>query len=177
MKVIFETDHLIVRRFQREDAERLYLNHLEGEVRKWIPNESYADEAEALDAIGFFMDCVDGERLPYVLAVESKDTHELIGDIGVNEVEGKSGQVEIGYTISKGSSGRGYATEAVRAMTGLIAEKFSADTVYGRVMKGNDASVRVLEKNGYVFDSVEYGAEDDPWGNGMLVYVKKVSGS
>jgi ribosomal-protein-alanine N-acetyltransferase len=32
------------------------------------------------------------------------------------------------------------------------------------------ASARVLEKAGYTFVNEEYGAEDDPYGNGMLVY-------
>ena len=33
-------------------------------------------------------------------------------------------------------------------------------------------SVRVLEKNGCRFAEEEFGAEDDPYGNGMLVYTK-----
>ena len=41
-------------------------------------------------------------------------------------------------------------------------------------MHGNNASVRVLEKNGYEFVKEEFGAEDDPYGNGMLIY-RKVS--
>ena len=40
-------------------------------------------------------------------------------------------------------------------------------------MKGNSASVRVLEKSGYRFVREESGAEDDPYGNGMLVYRKE----
>lgn len=39
-----------------------------------------------------------------------------------------------------------------------------------RVVYGNDASVKVLEKSGYQFVRKEFGAEDDPYGNGMLVY-------
>ena len=39
-------------------------------------------------------------------------------------------------------------------------------------MHGNNASVRVLEKNGYEFAKEEFGAEDDPYGNGMLIYKK-----
>ena len=34
-------------------------------------------------------------------------------------------------------------------------------------MKGNDESIRVLEKNGYKFSNEEVGAEDDPYGKGM----------
>jgi ribosomal-protein-alanine N-acetyltransferase len=40
-------------------------------------------------------------------------------------------------------------------------------------MHGNHASVSVLKKNGFDFVSEEMGAEDDPYGNGMLIYKKE----
>lgn len=43
MQYIFETAHLKIRKFETTDAQRLYENHLEEEVKKWLPNESYAD--------------------------------------------------------------------------------------------------------------------------------------
>ena len=172
MERIFETEHLVVRKFCIGDAKRLYEYHLDAKVKQWMPNESYADVAEAEDAIRFFAECVEKEQLPYVLAVESKKTGELIGDTGVNEVDGRPGEVEIGYVISDDYSGKGYATELVEAMTSFIIAKFDIKVLYGRVMHGNDASVRVLEKNGYFFRTEEFGAEDDPYGNGMLVYVR-----
>lgn len=173
MNYIFETEHLKVRKFRMEDAPCLYKNHLEEEVKKWIPNESYADMEETQNAINFYIDCVDDGHLPYVLAVELKETGELIGDTGVNEVEGKTNEVEIGYGICKKYSGKGYATELVNAMTEFVISTFKIHVLYGRVMRGNDASVRVLEKNGYIFADEEFGAEDDPYGNGMLIYKKK----
>ena len=45
--------------------------------------------------------------------------------------------------------------------------------LYGHVMHGNHASARVLEKNGYSFISEEFGAEDDPYGRGMMIYKKE----
>lgn len=32
--------------------------------------------------------------------------------------------------------------------------------------------VRILEKNGYELVKEEFGAEEDPYGNGMLLYKK-----
>lgn len=173
MDYIFETEHLKVRKFRMEDAPCLYKNHLEEEVKKWIPNESYADMEETQGAINFYVDCVNGGHLPYVLAVELKETGELIGDTGVNEVEGKTNEVEIGYGICKKYSGKGYATELVNAMTEFVVSTFKIHVLYGRIMRGNDASVRVLEKNGYIFVDEEFGAEDDLYGNGMLIYKKE----
>ena len=172
MGSIFETEHLIIRLFRPEEARRLYEVHLDENVKKWFPNESYADVEEAADAILFFNECVDHDRLPYVLAVESKETGELIGDTGINESDGKPNEIEIGYVICKAFSGKGYATELVRAMTEFVMAKFEIPVLYGRVIHGNDASARVLEKNGYTFVKKEFGAEDDPYGHGMLVYRK-----
>lgn len=174
MKYLFQTEHLRVRRFEAEDAKRLYENHLEEEMKQWIPNESYESLEEATGAIAFYQSCVDAGHLPYVLAVELKETGELIGDTGVNEVEGVPSEVEIGYSICRKYSGRGYATELLEAMTGFVVELFGVQTLYGRVMKGNEASVKVLEKCRYRFLREDFGAEDDPYGRGMLVYGKGV---
>jgi ribosomal-protein-alanine N-acetyltransferase len=173
MDYIFETEHLKIRKFKIEDAQYLYENHMEDEVKKWIPNESYTDIIEAKDAIDFYINCVNNKHLPYVLAVELKETGDLIGDTGVNKVEGNNEEVEIGYTICKKYSGKGYATELLKAMTEYVIEIFRINILYGRVMNGNKSSVRVLEKNGYKFVGEEFGAEDDPYGNGMLIYKKQ----
>ena len=172
MDHFLETEHLTVRAFRPEDARQLYAIHAEEAVRQWIPNESYADIEEAKEALAFFSDCVRQGHLPYVLAVEAKETGELIGDAGVNEVEGKDGELEIGYVICASHSGKGLATELVRAMTNYAFSRFGVRALYGRVMRGNGASVRVLEKNGYTFVREEFGAEDDPYGRGMLIYQK-----
>lgn len=173
MNYIFDTEHLRIRKFEAVDAICLYENHLEEEMKKWIPNESYADIAEAEGAINFYVNCVDNKHLPYVLAVELRETGELIGDTGVNEVEGKPNEVEIGYSICKKHSNKGFATEIVKAMTEFVITTFGIKVLYGRVMHGNNASVKVMGKNGYQFLREEFGAEDDPYGKGMLIYKKE----
>ena len=173
MEKLLETEHLIIRKFRAEDAQALYENHLDDEVRRWFPNECYADPEEARDAIRFYIDCLEKEQLPFVLAVELKQTGELIGDAGINEVEGSPGETEIGYCIGKRHRGRGYATELLQALSGFAASRFGIRVIYGRVVRGNAASVRVLEKSGYQFIREEFGAEDDPYGRGMLVYRKE----
>ena len=59
------------------------------------------------------------------------------------------------------------------AMTEYAFASLGCSAVYGRVVHGNGASARVLEKGGYTFVREEFGAEDDPYGNGMLVYIRK----
>ncbi len=83
---------------------------------------------------------------------------------------GQKDAFEIGYIICERCSGRGLATEVLCAMTEFSLDKFHMTTSYGRVIHGNTASTRVLEKAGYIFINEEYGAEDDPYDKGMLVY-------
>ena len=172
MEIMFETKRLAVRKFRDEDARQLYENHLDDEVRKWFPNECYADLEEAQGAIRFYADCVDNGHLPFVLGVELKETGELIGDTGISEVEGKPDETEIGYCIGQQYRGKGYASELLDAISGFVASRFGVRTIWGRVVHGNEASAKVLEKCGYAFVKEEFGAEDDPYGNGMLVYRK-----
>ena len=173
MDVFFETERILARKLEPEDAARLYENHAEAKVKKWFPNESYADIDEAKEAILFFRDCVDQNRLPFVLAIQLKETGELIGDTGVSEVEEEPDALEIGYQICEKYNGKGLATEVLNAMTAFSFARFNATISYGRVVHGNAASARVLEKAGYMFVNEEYGAEDDPYGNGMLVYKRE----
>ena len=174
MEKLFETERLIIRSFRDTDAPALYENHLDNEVKKWFPNECYADEKEALEAIRFYAECVDQGRLPFVLGAELKATGELIGDAGISGVEGRPQEVEVGYCIGKKYRLHGYAAELLRGISGYIASRFGISVIYGRVVHGNEASQRVLEKCAYQFEKEEFGAEDDPYGKGMLVYKKKL---
>ena len=68
------------------------------------------------------------------------------------------GSWEIGYHITKKVTGRGYATEAVRAFLPLMAETVGTDEVLGICLSENAASKRVLLKCG--FDPVSEGPGD-----------------
>ena len=174
MRYIFESTRVGFRAFRKSDAKALYQHHSEREYKRWFPNESYGDIKEARSAITFFRGCVKKKILPFVLAIELLEIGELIGDVGVNEVDDKSGKVEIGYNICEKYRGTGCATEAVMAMTEFVMAAFPIKRLYGRVMQGNEASCRVLQKSGYMYQGIEMGAPDDPYGNGMMIYLYSV---
>jgi ribosomal-protein-alanine N-acetyltransferase len=171
MKLMLETERLRFRRFELTDAEELFHHHREAELVKWIPNESYASMEETNEAIAFFGDCVDKGKLPYVMAIVMKENGKMIGDAGINEVEGGSGEVEVGFSICEGYQGNGYAKEALKAITQFAAAHFKANVLYGRILHGNTASIKVVKGCGYVFAKEEFGAADDPYCKGMLIYI------
>ena len=72
------------------------------------------------------------------------------------------GKWEIGYHVAKDCTGRGYATEAVRAFLPVMAARTGITEVYGIRLLANAASGRVLEKCGFR----EYFAGKGPYHDG-----------
>ena len=77
---------------------------------------------------------------------------EVAGNIGCWEADGHR---FVGYWIGRGFWGRGLATQALAELVGLV----EARPLYAHVVKSNVASIRVLEKNGFV--EVERHTGDD----------------
>jgi len=80
-------------------------------------------------------------------AVENRATGELIGDGGLQLLEGRGPEVELGYDLHPNAWGRGYATELARAWLDHAWER-GIDEVVAVVKPGHAASRRVLEKAG-----------------------------
>ncbi|MDX1419566.1 MAG: GNAT family N-acetyltransferase [Rubricoccaceae bacterium] len=58
-------------------------------------------------------------------------------------------RVDLGYYLGSAHWGRGYATEAARALVGWAFERLGVHRIEAEVVPGNDASVRVLERVGF----------------------------
>jgi len=58
------------------------------------------------------------------------------------------GQYEIGYLLLPEEAGRGYATEAARALTSAAFAELGAHRVFGRIDARNEASAAVLRRIG-----------------------------
>ncbi|GHH68682.1 hypothetical protein GCM10017673_18170 [Streptosporangium violaceochromogenes] len=72
----------------------------------------------------------------------------VVGSIGLFWPP-SGGTLEIGYGVVVSRRGRGYAPEAVRALTGFAFTAPGVHTVYANVEPSNPPSIRVLEKAGF----------------------------
>jgi len=76
---------------------------------------------------------------------------EVVGGIGVvlqSDVERVS--AELGYWLGEQAWGRGIASEAVAAFVPWAFERYSLTRIYAHVFEFNVASMRVLEKAGFL---------------------------
>lgn len=83
--------------------------------------------------------------LPNLLVTLPGERGRIVGACGLHDDEG---QVEVGYWIAPAHWGRGYATEALRALLSL-ARLAGHERVVSRHAADNPASGRVLRKAGF----------------------------
>jgi 8-oxo-dGTP diphosphatase len=87
-------------------------------------------------------------------AIERRIDCVLIGCIGLQPAEsgadGVPRGVEFGYWIGLPHWGQGYASEAVARLARFVFEELRVEEIWAAAVPINDASHRVLEKNGFV---------------------------
>lgn len=77
-----------------------------------------------------------------------RDKHTLIGFVGFKGPP-RDGRLDIGYAILDAHQGRGYAAEAVRALTHWAFLDRRVQRIVAETYPHLTASIRVLEKCGY----------------------------
>lgn len=138
MKTVLETERLRLRRLVREDAEALYGVFADPYARRFYPR---MEEPVGID------DWISWNLRNYnkfgfgLWVIAPKDDPRLIGDCGLTyqDVEGKE-LLEIGYHTHAAERGKGYATEAARAVLSYALGHLGADFVCSKVHPENTAS-------------------------------------
>ena len=96
--------------------------------------------------------CQEDPRRATQFAIESDGI--AVGGIGFEMGAGiHRKSARIGYWLGEAYWGRGIATEAVRLISAHAFDRFDLVRLQAEVLDWNLASVRVLEKAGYVFEA------------------------
>ncbi len=95
---VLETDRLMLREIEKEDAHAVYACFSNEEVTRFYGQEtlSYIDQAEVF--VEFFRKSLT-ERRGIRWGIERKETPGLIGTIGFNAWMPKHKRAEVGYEI------------------------------------------------------------------------------
>jgi len=96
---------------------------------------------------------VGSSGVSYHLVIDTAVDSSLAGAVGLHQ-RGHPHQYEIGYWLGVPYWDKGLATEAVTLAAGFAFQHLDAIRVWADVFVGNDASRRVLEKNGFKMDGV-----------------------
>jgi len=161
------TERLVLRPYQEGDFDLLYRLQSDPAVVKWLYND-VRDQAETRELLARKLANSElreeGDWLSCIVVAD-----EPIGDVALNWRSREHRTGEIGFMFDPRIQGRGYATEAARA---IVDWAFAAGfhRVIGRTEARNAASARVLEKLGMRFEGqlVENEWVKDEWQSELL---------
>jgi len=142
---ILTTKRLVLRRPRLSDAAAIFAEYTQDpEVTKYLIWRPHQEINETTD---FLARCLarweSGEELTW--GITPKDNDCVIGMVACR-IRGHA--AEIGYVLARQYWGRGYVTEAVRAVVEWVASLEPVFRVWAVCDTANAASARVLEKVG-----------------------------
>lgn len=152
---ILTTNQLVLRPFTLADAQTV--QHLAGDrdvasTTLRIPHPYKDGMAE--EWIGTHADkCAKGEGIS--LAVSLRDAGTLVGAVGL-EICKEHSRAELGYWIGKPYWGKGFATEAAKALVEYGFQVVGLNRIYAYHVVRNPASGRVMHKIGMHHAVVEF---------------------
>ena len=147
MKVILETDRLLLREFVEEDAEAFFKLNSNPEVSRFVPDKPLLSVEQAHQIL---IDHPITDYRKYGFgrgACILKSTGEQIGLAGLKYLE-ELGEVDVAYRLLPTHWGQGLATEVALASVHFGFADLGLKRIIGLVMPENVASARVLEKTG-----------------------------
>jgi RimJ/RimL family protein N-acetyltransferase len=163
MRIVLETDRLVLRYFTEDDVDNLVFLDSDPEVMRYLtkgkPTPRATVQDEVLPAI-----LRDYRRGPLGRwAAIERDTGEFTGWISLQPREaGGAREAELGYRLRRASWGRGYATEGSRALIHQAFAEFGVQRVTAETMAVNRASRRVMENAGLRYLRTFHLQWDDP---------------
>lgn len=145
-----ETERLMMRPFTLEDRDSIYNIMKDTDMYKYTPDEPWKSVEIAEEFINLALRLYDSEHhtFRHFFAVTVKESGEIIGFCGVGGIAYDRTQNEVFYSIGKDYWGKGYATEAAKAMLKYAFHELELAKVIAAVHPNNIASNRVLEKIG-----------------------------
>ena len=146
--VALRTERLVLREFAPDDWEALHAIESRPEVARYqsfaprTPDESRLYVREAIHG------AADDPRLTYDLAVAIASEDRLIGRCGLGISDAEPREAMLWYTLHPDEWGRGYTTEAARAIVDFGFRMLGLHRIWADCDPANVASWRVLEKLG-----------------------------
>jgi RimJ/RimL family protein N-acetyltransferase len=145
-----ETKRLVLREWRVDEIEAMYRWHGNPAVARYLTwgASSIADSRKLLELALAEQERSDREYV--YLAIELKTLSSVIGDAGFHWISRNDGERigELGYFLEPAFWGRGYATEAARAILRCAFEDLNATQMQASCDERNLASERVMRNCG-----------------------------
>ena len=149
---VLETDRLILRQLTLEDTKAIFGLRTNKEINTFItrniPN-NLSETRAFIDMISTLVEKNDG----IFWVIEAKQSNYLIGTIGLRHFEIADNYAEVGYELHPDFQERGFMSEALKEVLNFGFHNLQLKTIEAFTHKNNIASIALLEKHQFVFQT------------------------
>lgn len=153
---VIETVRLIIAKTKKDDAHALNkaITDSFDQLHQWMKwathkptiseTQGWLDQAEQLWA----------EKKQLCFHIFDKQSQQLIGACSFHHIDWENQIMQIGYWLRSDATGKGFATEAVIALTNYAFARLGAKTIEIRCDEKNSKSRAVAQRSGYVLKAI-----------------------
>ena len=153
MNIRIETERLMMRPFQKDDVERLFLLDSNPEVMKYVGQKTLTKKEQSAEVIKMVQKQYAEKGIGRWAVIE-KESNLLIGwsflKYLTEEINGIKNVYDLGYRFLPEFWGKGYATESAKASLEYGFKKMNLDKICAHAHSENEASIYTLKKLGFV---------------------------
>ena len=145
-----KTEDILLRKITSQDLDALCDIYHNPNVFRYIPGEAKKSRETVRHLVDHFeRDFRKGKELFLGICLPESPDH-LIGVAEMFHYDPKVNMVTVGYRLDEQFWGKGYAARAMRALCAYLFDEIGINRIQAFVMPENPASMRVLEKCGFV---------------------------
>lgn len=167
MKIIIETERLIIREIIPTDLHAMFELHSDPDVHIYLGNKTITSQEKLIEA----MDSLRQQYNDFGVgrwAMIDKQSNEFIGWTGLEFVTKETNKhknfYDLGYRLLKRFWGQGFATESAFASIDYAFNKLKATEVYAMADIDNEGSNKILKKVGLKFiETFDFEGVEHNW--------------
>jgi [ribosomal protein S5]-alanine N-acetyltransferase len=163
-----ETDRLRIRSLTDGDRQGLHAIYGDAETMRFIGRSATPTDVDGTARVLDWFRRHEALHGFSLWALDERDGEPMVGVAGLLWEEGHGPQVEVVYLVRRDHWGRGYATEATRAILDVAHRQLGLLRLVALAYPENAASQRVMEKGGMRPDG-----EVEAYGRRMVRYVSE----
>ncbi len=159
------TDRLILRKFEINDAENMFKNWATDlKVVKYLPWKIHENIEFTRSLLTGWIEKYQNDN-EYQWIIHLKEIDEPIGSIGVVRSDESKYSCEIGYCISSNYWSKGIMTEALKAVIDYLFSEIGFNRIIALHDTNNIASGKVMSKSNMLYEGTfrQAGLRDDQY--------------
>ena len=146
---VIETERLRIRKTMPEDLDFLFFLRSHKDVMKYIDRPCAKSKEDIVEMYEKMCAGAEGNTA-IAWHIEEKESGKPAGQIGYYRNDKENHRGEVGYMLSPEQQGKGYASEALKAVLDYGFNEVKFHSIEANVNPSNAASIKLLEKHGFV---------------------------